>query len=94
MQITTGTICQIDRIKPERLREWIIRGYITPSIQKANGQGTRALFSSDDWKKVRNLTSLIDFGLSRECAARVINDKRAWRKLRELTERCRPEEYK
>jgi DNA-binding transcriptional MerR regulator len=35
-------------IERERLRVWVDRGYIKPSIQKAEGQGTKSLFSHLD----------------------------------------------
>jgi len=55
----------IDR---ERLREWMNRGYIKPS-QSAQGQGTRALFSTLDVYAVELFRNLVEAGFSREAAS-------------------------
>lgn len=45
---STFQVAEILGIKYGRLREWIDKGYIEPSISKADGQGTKTLFSEMD----------------------------------------------
>jgi hypothetical protein len=45
---TTFDIARMFDIKIDRIKDWITRGYIVPSIQRAKGQGTKSLFNEDD----------------------------------------------
>ncbi len=55
-------------IERGRLREWVDRKFVAPSIP-ANGQGTRASFSLFDVYGVALFRTLVDEGLNREAAA-------------------------
>lgn len=68
-QFSTLDIVRILNIPRERLREWLTRGFIRPSIQQARGQGTKALFSREDLYLVGMFRDLIGSGLSRESAS-------------------------
>lgn len=69
---STSDVCRILSVSPERLREWMIRKFVEPSIQKAKGQGTRAEFSIDDLYRIALFKELIENGFSRETAANYI----------------------
>ena len=58
-----------------RLREWIIREYIKPSVQ-AKGQGSKAHFSRLDTYLIKLFESLLNCGISREKAARCVSNTR------------------
>ena len=50
-EYSTFDVIKILSIKRERLREWMVREYITPT-KKAEGLGTKAIFSVLDIYKV------------------------------------------
>lgn len=52
-----------------RLREWIDRGFIKPSIQKAEGQGSKSLFDRTDVYAIKLFSYLMERGFSRKEAA-------------------------
>ena len=63
-----------------RLREWIVRKHIEPSVQ-AKGQGSKAHFSRLDVYLIKLFESLLNCGISRgkaaKCvAAKIVNDTR------------------
>ena len=57
-------------IKIERLKDWMRRGYIQPSIQVAQGSGTKNLFNQKDLYQLGLFIFLINRGFSREEAAK------------------------
>jgi len=57
-------------IKIERLKDWLRRGYIQPSIQVAQGSGTKNLFNRNDLYQLGLFMFLIARGFSREEAAK------------------------
>jgi len=62
---------QLD-IPIDRLKDWMNRGYIQPSILKASGQGTKNLFSRQDLNLIKLFKHLIGIGLSRSISAKMI----------------------
>jgi len=60
-------------IPRERLREWLSRGFITPGIQQASGAGTKALFGPEDLYRIMLFKQLVESGISREMASKVVN---------------------
>jgi hypothetical protein len=68
---TTTDIARLG-IKRERLKEWITRGYIGPSIESATGAGTKNLFSLWDLYMIQLFQYLVERGFSREDSARRI----------------------
>ena len=58
-----------------RLREWIVRKHIEPSVQ-AKGQGSKAHFSRVDVYLIKLFESLLNCGISREKAAKCVNNTR------------------
>ena len=65
---TTSQITKILDIPFGRLREWIVKGYIEPTIPSP-GQGRPAEFSLDYLYNIEAFRRMIDGGLSRETAA-------------------------
>lgn len=55
-------------IPRERLRDWMDRGFIRPTVP-AQGQGTKAVFSTFDVYCVALFMELLESGFSREVAA-------------------------
>jgi hypothetical protein len=60
-------------IPRERLRDWMNRGFITPSIP-ANGQGTKAVFTLSDVCDIAVFKFLVDKGLDRNVASKLIKE--------------------
>lgn len=69
---TTFDVAKIVGIKRTRLQEWLDRGYIKPSIQKARGQGTKALFSKEDLYAIKLFGELLKKGFTRNRAASIL----------------------
>ena len=57
-------------IKRERLKEWIKRGYVEPTIQKGDGTGHWHLFSRSDLYLLELFKYLLSRGFSRKEAHR------------------------
>ena len=68
-------------IPRERLRDWMVRGFVEPSIQ-AEGAGTRAVFDRVDVYLVALFQELLEGGLSRSMAAIFIKQLRRNKQLR------------
>lgn len=77
---STFDIIEIFNIKIDRLKDWIIRGYISPSIQRASGQGTKNIFSKFDLYLIALFKFLISRGFSRDDAAERIEMLRQYKK--------------
>ena len=58
-------------IPRERLRDWMNRDYIRPT-QPAMGQGTKAGFSKSDIVGIALFDKLLNFGLKRETASKIV----------------------
>lgn len=82
---STFAIQRMFDIKRITFHEWINRGYITPSIQAANGRGTKNLFNRLDLYRIALFRHLIEtVKLPRSLAAEIsktlqtCNDKAVW----------------
>jgi hypothetical protein len=64
-EFSTLDIVKALKIPRERLRDWMNRSFIEPSVP-ADGQGTKAIFTREDVYGVALFQILIDHGLSRE----------------------------
>lgn len=70
---STFDICKALEIPKERFREWMIRGFVQPSIYLAQRQGEKSLFSKQDVYTVALFKHLIEkCHLPREEAGRFI----------------------
>ena len=66
MEFLAADIEKITGVKRNRLQQWLERGYITPSIQVASGQGTRNIWSRNDLYTIALFKKIIESGLSRK----------------------------
>jgi hypothetical protein len=60
-------------IQRNLLAQWIMRGYIAPSVTRAKGLGTRNLFSRNDAYRIVLFKKLVETGIRREEAKHYIN---------------------
>lgn len=67
-EFTTFDIIKRLNIPRERLREWMKRGFIEPTVL-ASGVGTKAIFTLQDVYKILLFKHLIEIGFMRETAA-------------------------
>lgn len=65
---TTKDIVEKLGIPMQRLRMWLLEGYIVPSTP-SEGQGKKAYFTRNDLYAIRLFTKLMDKGFKREAAA-------------------------
>lgn len=66
---TTFEITKILGLKIDRQKDWLTRGFIEPSIQKATGQGSKNIFSLEDLYLIALFQHLVHKGFSRKAAA-------------------------
>jgi len=60
------------KIPRERLRVWIDQGFVSPNIQRAKGQGTKAIFDRLDVYAIALFRKLLEMGLNRVDASRYL----------------------
>jgi hypothetical protein len=58
-------------IPRERLRDWMNRGFVVPSIS-AKGQGTKAVFTRNDIYYLAVFDKLLQYGLKRKTASSLV----------------------
>ncbi len=61
-------VTRITGVKRTRLQQWLEKGWIAPSIQAADGHGTRNLYTRHDLYTVELFKKIIEYGLSRRTA--------------------------
>ena len=69
---TTWDVMRLLDLKRGRLREWIERGYVRPSVEQADGVGTKNVFSRLDVISIGAFDLLLGSGLNRHAAANVV----------------------
>ena len=69
---STLDIVRALKIPRERLRVWIDHGFISPYIQRAEGQGTKALFDRLDVYAIALFRKLLEMVLNRIDASRYL----------------------
>lgn len=69
MQFTTFQIVKKLSINRNTLHQWLDRGLISPSIQKAAGQGTKNLFNLNDVYKIGLFQKLHAAGFTQRAAS-------------------------
>lgn len=69
---TTTDIVKGLKIPFGRLREWIVRGYVKPSVPAA-GPGKAAQFTINDVYSIQIFKTMVEGGFAREAAARVLS---------------------
>jgi DNA-binding transcriptional MerR regulator len=73
MEFYTSDVTRIAGVKRNTLQQWLDRHFIKPSIQEAEGSGSRNIFSEEDLHKIIVFKKLIEAGLARKVAAKCIN---------------------
>lgn len=68
-EFTSPQVRKVFGIKKERLRQWIKRGYIQPSVRPSSGPGTDNIFSYSDIFSISLFKKMIDLGLNRWIAS-------------------------
>lgn len=61
-------------IKMSSLQPWLDRGYVSPSVERAQGPGTRNIWSREDMFRLAAFKVLLENGFRREEAAALIKD--------------------
>ncbi len=74
-EFTTIDIQRLLHVERQRLREWIDRGFVIPSVQRASGVGTKNIFNQWDVYGIEMFRLLIETGFNRSSAAQVY---RSW----------------
>lgn len=72
VDFTTFDIIKLLDIPRERLQDWMNRGFIKPSIQTAQGKGTKNIFSRYNVYGIELFKRLLDFGVNREVASKFV----------------------
>lgn len=78
---STFNVEKILGIKRTCLQEWLNRGFIKPSIQKAFGKGSKALFSREDIYKIKLFEVLLTTGFKRDKAKDIIHTMESFWKI-------------
>ena len=71
---STIDVCNAVDVKRERLREWMIRGFVTPAMD-SSGKGTIAVFTLANILDVALFKHLVSVGLTREGAAYAVTGR-------------------
>ena len=71
-EFSTFEVMKILDIKRERLREWMIKKFISPT-QSASGVGTKAIFSLLDVYRIGVFKKLVEAGINRRKASAWVN---------------------
>lgn len=72
-QFSTLDIGRALGLERERLREWMVRGFLKPTVS-AEGQGTKAVFSRTDAYGVALFLRLLEIGFRREQAGEFVRE--------------------
>jgi len=74
MEFLVSDVTKFTGVKRLRLHQWIERKYLSPSVQKASGHGTRNVYDEYDLYKIELFKRLITSGISRELSASIIKN--------------------
>jgi DNA-binding transcriptional MerR regulator len=73
-KFSTFDIVKLLQISRSNLQQWIDRGFVLPSLEKAEGKGTRNKFSREDLYRIRLFQKLHEAGLSQREASENAKD--------------------
>lgn len=76
---TLKDITRVLGVKRTALQQWVDRGYISPSIQTAGGQGNKNLWSKKDLFSLAVFQELLKHGFTREEAAVFLRERKTLR---------------
>lgn len=81
MEFLASDIRAITGVKRNRLQAWLERSFLVPSIQRAEGHGSRNIWSLEDLYRIAIFKKVTERGLSREIAAGFLSKGIAGKKL-------------
>lgn len=67
-------VCEKTKTKPGKLQAWMKEEWITPSVQRASGQGSRNIFNDGDIFAIQMLKIMIGMGIPRKFAGEVARE--------------------
>ena len=76
MEFTASQITLLTGVKRTRLQQWLEKEYLSPSIRKAYGHGTRNIYSIVDAYCIALFKKITESGLSRRYAADILDKSR------------------
>jgi len=78
MKFYSSDITKLLGVKRTTQQQWMDLGYIAPSIQRAEGSGTKNVFSLNDIYRIAIFMRLTEGGFSRDEAAKCIKGTMGW----------------
>jgi hypothetical protein len=79
-------VCEKTKTKPGKLQAWMGEKWITPSVQKATGSGTRNIFNDGDIFAIQMLKVMIELGIPRKFAGEVAREFQKNKIYKKLTD--------
>ena len=73
MKFLAKDVEKITGVRRNRLEQWLSRGFISPSIQEAEGPGTRNVWSRNDLYTIAIFKKVTESGLSREIVSDLLS---------------------
>jgi DNA-binding transcriptional MerR regulator len=74
-----GELARLSGVKPRTLDHWAATGFLRPSIRKAEGTGTKRVYSFSDAVAARAVRELRDAGVSLQSLRKVVSQLRKLR---------------
>ena len=65
-------VCRITGVERRTIQTWVDGGFLSPSVEKAEGPGTRNRWSEDDLVAIKIFSHLLTKGFSREAASNIV----------------------
>jgi DNA-binding transcriptional MerR regulator len=69
MSFYASDVVKITNVKRTRLQQWLEKGWISPSVQQAEGAGTRNVYSLNDLYTIAIFKQVTEMGLPRKLVA-------------------------
>lgn len=71
-EFLASDVSKITGVERRTLQTWVDGGFLSPSLEKGEGPGTRNRWSADDLIAIKLFEYLLTQGFSREAAARIV----------------------
>lgn len=84
MTFKMGEITKLIDVDRNRLKEWIARGWVKPSIKRASGHGTPNVFDRENLYEIALFKKMIESGLSRAVIGDFIGSAQRSRAITQL----------
>ena len=86
MEFYASDVTQITGVKRTRLQQWLERDFVSPSINVANGHGSRNVYSRGDLYTIAIFKKVSEMGLARKVVADMISTLRRYSKAQPILE--------